>query len=184
MLKALTLDDLDQKASGKVYIQKYEPKEFIKDVKIIDINSKIDEEGDFSEILRINDKNEVESLPGFKILQVNRSRLFPKAVKAWHLHLRQDELWYVVSQDNLLVGLWDIRKKSPTNGKVMRLTMGGGKAQLLFIPKGVAHGSANLIDQPVTMWYFTNQRFSLKNPDEGRINWDALGADFWKPLRD
>lgn len=180
----MIFDGLDQKVQAKIYFQKYKPQAFIDKVKIIEIDFKVDEEGDFSEILRINDNNEVEGLPGFKILQANRSRLFPRAVKAWHLHLKQDELWYVVSQDHLLVGLWDIRKKSPTNGKVMRLIMGGGKSQLLFIPKGVAHGSANLIDHPVTMWYFTNQRFNLKNPDEGRISWDAIGADFWKPLRD
>ncbi len=185
MSKLLTINDIAESVRPRVYLQSYKSQKPIEGVKIINLENLVDEEGDFSEVIRINKKTqEVELIPGFIIYQINRSRLFPGAVKAWHLHFRQDELWYVVSSDHLLVGLWDARENSSTKGQTMRLVMGGGKSQLLFIPRGVAHGSANLINQPVAMWYFTNQQFDPSDPDERRINWDALGKEFWKPVRD
>ncbi len=62
----------------------------------------------------------------------------------------------------------------------MRLVMGGGKAQLLHIPRGVAHGGANIWGQPATILYYVNQRFDLNDPDERRLPWDIVGADFWQ----
>jgi dTDP-4-dehydrorhamnose 3,5-epimerase len=61
----------------------------------------------------------------------------------------------------------------------MRLVLGSGKARLLLIPRGVAHGVANLSSQPAAVIYFVNQAFNLERPDEHRLPYDLLGEDFW-----
>ncbi len=180
----LTMDDLDDQIRTKIYEQDYSPGTTIADVQIIPLDNHLGEEGDLSEVLKLTDEGEIPQVPGFKLRQINRTRLFPRSIKAWHVHLKQFEMWYVPPFDQLFVGLWDIRKNSKTKGKTMRINLGGGKSSLLFIPKGIAHGSANFSSKPVELYYFINQIFDIKNPDEKRIHWDAIGANFWQPQRD
>lgn len=184
MIKKLTLSDLDPSYKDKIYAQKYGDKDQIDGVQMIPLKRHVSEDGDFSEIIRINEQRELQSIPGFKLVQVNRTQLQGNVIKAWHIHLAQNEIWYVNPEAALLVGLLDLRNDSPTKGKVMRFMAGVGKSQLLFIPQGVAHGSANLKHEPAIIWYFIDQHFDKNNPDELRLPWDTLGSDFWKPVRD
>ncbi len=183
MAKALTLEDINEQSRGKIYTQDYNESSQIEGVKLIELKNYISEEGDFSEVIRL-ENGEIESLPDFKLAQINRTRLFPGSIKAWHLHLKQDEIWYIPPMEDLFVGLWDIREKSSTNTKTQRVCLGGGKSLLLYIPRGVAHGSANFTKKDVNLFYLVNVGFDKKNPDEMRIPWDSAGADFWKPERD
>lgn len=180
----LTIDDIDEQIKSKVYTQDYSKKVEIEGVRRIGLNHYPSEEGDFGEILRLNSQGELESIPGFKVAQMNRTHLFPGSVKAWHLHLGQDEIWYLPPNRDLFVGLWDVRRDSPTNGTLARLVLGEGKSELLFIPRGVAHGSANFSHKDANLFYIVNKHFDIKFPDELRIPWDAAGSDFWTPKRD
>ena len=184
MSNPLTLEDIDQSLRSSVYRESYSKKPAIDGVKIVEIPNFIGEEGDFSEVIKLDEKGELLVFPGFKLAQVNRTKMYPKAVKAWHVHLKQDEIWFLRPSDHLLVGLWDIRKESQSNGMKMRVSLGGGKSQLLFIPKGVAHGLSNTIHHEVEMFYFVNQQFNIQEPDEYRIDWDYTGPNFWNPERD
>jgi len=85
----------------------------------------------------------------------------------------------VPPHERLLVVLTDQRDDSPSKGVTMRFVMGGGKSRLVYIPRGVAHGGANVWQNPAFNYYFVNQQFSLEKPDEGRLPWDFLGADVW-----
>lgn len=181
--KDLDIPDFRDDISGKIKTQSYDS-DMIDGIKIIDVPYFVGEQGDFSEIVRLDDSGELSQIPGFKVAQVNRTRLIPGSIKAWHLHFRQTEVWYVLPNSELFVGLWDVRRNSPTSGTTMRLTMGGGKSQLLYIPKGVAHGSANFSNIPSELLYIVNHQFDIKDPDERRIPWNSLGADFWAPLKD
>ena len=89
-------------------------------------------------------------------------------------------MWFVLPTDRLLVGLLDARKDSATCNATMRLVLGAGRAQLLHIPRGVAHGCANIGTEPATIVYYVNQFFSLEDPDERRLPWDLLGPEFWQ----
>lgn len=171
-------------AAAGAYIQDYSPRPKIDGVKIIPLKASVGDEGDFSELLRLNEQGGMEAAPEFQIRQVNRSRVFAKAIKAWHFHYHQDELWYVSPHAQLFVGLWDLRQGSPTENTVMRLSLGGGHSQLLMIPRGVAHGMANFSTAAVDLYYFMNAQFNLDSPDERRLPWDYRGADFWLPERD
>ncbi len=180
----ITHDDLLDLYKEKIYTQKYREEEHIDGVMIVDLHLHVGEDGSFSEIARLSDKGELLSIPGFHIKQINRSNLDPQCVKAWHLHYKQDEVWYINPESKLLVGLLDVRKNSKSPGHVQRLTLGGGKTQLLFIPRGVAHGSRNLLNTEAMMWYLVNEYFDKSQPDEQRLPWDLLGADYWESQKD
>jgi dTDP-4-dehydrorhamnose 3,5-epimerase len=111
------------------------------------------------------------------VKQVNYSVLQPGTIKAWHLHKHQEDAWFVPPSGRLLVGLLDARQGQ--GGASMRFVLGDGKAQLLLIPRGVAHGVANPFQAPQPMLYLVNQQFSAERPDEHRLPWDLLGKDFW-----
>lgn len=179
-----TSSDIDEKFQKKIYAQDYAKKPEINGVKILKLENVVTEDGDFSELLRLNENGEMEGIAGFKPVQINRSKILPLMVKAWHLHLRQDEIWYVLPDGHLLIGLWDVRKDSPTKDTTMRVVLGGGKSKLLFIPKGVAHGCSNFSKKPANILYFVSQKFNRENPDEQRLAWDSKGADFWQPKKD
>ena len=183
MDKALTLDDIDEKSQGNIYTQDYSAKPTIEGVKIVPVKNFVGEDGDFSEIIRMENGG-IEGIPGFELKQVNRSKLLPGAIKGWHLHFSQDDVFYLAPSDSLLVGLWDLRKDSKTNGVSMKITLGSGQSSLLFVPAGVAHGMVNITGAPVDLFYFVSEKFDPQNPDERRLPWDSLGADFWTPKRD
>ena len=183
MSKSLLSSDLDQSVRDKVRTQAYEKSQTINDIKIIDLKINIEEDGNFSELIRFTN-GFVDGIPGYKIAQLNRTQVNPNVVKAWHFHLKQDMLWYVSFSQSLFVGLWDIRKKSSTCGVMDRVVLGAGGSQLLFIPRGIAHGSANFSQAPTDLYYFTNQKFNISNRDEKRLPWDIKGKEFWSPQRD
>ena len=184
MTSPLSLSDLDKKLSEKIYRQNYGKKGKIEGVEMIPLAKHLAEDGDFAELIRLTDQGELEQVPGFKLAQVNRTKLNPGSLKAWHLHLAQDEIWYLIPSGLLFVGLWDLRKNSSMNGLTMRAVLGRGKSALWLIPRGVAHGSANFTTQAVDLLYFVENKFNKDNPDEYRLPWDSIGAHFWTPEKD
>ncbi len=184
MTKPITKKELTTRAQKIIYTEDYSAKPSIEGVKIIPLTNYIGEDGDFATIARVNEQGFVDQLPNFAVKQINHTMQLPGSVKAWHAHLGQDEVWFVPPSSHLLVGLWDIRKDSKTANMTMRFALGGGSTKALFIPRGVAHGSANVTKSPALIIYFVNQTFDLHHPDEHRLPWDAQGADFWQPERD
>jgi dTDP-4-dehydrorhamnose 3,5-epimerase len=160
--------------------QSYSSKPQIEGVEIKDLNHFTGEDGYFAELCRLDDKNELQGFKGFKVKQISRSILEPGAVKAFHLHFKQDDVWYIPPDNWLLVGLVDLRIKSATYNQAMKFPLGGVKSKLLRIPKGVAHGAANLTNMKSELIYFTDQFFSTDDTDEHRLPWDFQGEDFWK----
>lgn len=184
MAKYLSTDDIIPEIKEKVSSQDYSSQTPIEGVKMITLKTFPSEQGDLGEIIHLSPRAELERFPGFTVAQINRTTLLGGSVKAWHLHLRQDELWFVAPSGHVLTGLWDVRKNSPTSGLTMRVILGGGQSTLLLIPKGVAHGSKNLEQKPTELLYFVSKRFDIHDPDEKRIPWNAKGEDFWKPQND
>lgn len=175
----LTKSDIEKKMRDKVFVQDYAPQPRIDGVQIKEVKYFVGEDGDFSEILRLSPQGEVEGFPGFHVRQINRSKMLPGAIKAWHLHYAQEEIQTVVPENHLVIGLWDVREKSPTKNMTMKLVLGGGKAHMLYIPKGVAHGYMNVSPKPATILYFMNQQFNLEALDERRLPWDSVKG-FWE----
>jgi dTDP-4-dehydrorhamnose 3,5-epimerase len=165
----------------EIFTQSYEKKAWIDGVQIISLNRFRDDGGSFSEILRINEPGGNNPLNNFNLCQINHSYVSPGVIKAWHIHFNQEDLWYVPPKDRLLVGLYDLRKDSPTVTQEMRFVLGEGDGRLLCIPRGVAHGCANLYERDMQLIYFVNKHFSASDPDEHRLPYDEfVGKEFWE----
>lgn len=171
-------------ATKNFFRQSYEPAKVIEGVQFKNVKAIPADEGDFAEVLRVGNDGSLDDFKGFHIRQINRTRLEPGSIKAWHFHFKQDEIWYIPAGQSIVVGLWDIRKDSPTAGVQMRVCLSGGHRSMVHIPRAVAHGSVNFSHDAVQLFYFVNQQFNLEDPDEFRLHWDAAGADFWTPERD
>jgi len=160
--------------------QDYSPRPKIEGVRLLDLRLMIDDGGSFAELVRFNENGSLEAIPEFTPRQSSFSEMLPGVIKALHLHLNQEDVWFVPPSDRLLIGLVDARVDSPSHKVSQRFVMGAGRAQLLYIPRGVGHGCANIGQKPATIIYFVNQQFNLADPDERRLPWDILGADFWE----
>lgn len=176
----LTPADFGDEFRDIITTQQYGGSPKIHDVRFIDLRLMIDDGGSFAELVRLDENGNLEALPDFKVRQSSYSLVLPGAVKAFHLHFNQEDVWFVPPTDRILVGLIDARKDSPTYNVSMRFVLGGGKSNLLYIPRGVAHGGANVGTSSATIFYFVNQQFDLADPDERRLPWDVLGEDFWQ----
>ena len=171
-------------AKRQFQLQAYGPRPTIDGVRIVALTRYADDGGSMTELLRL-DGAESPALPGFIVRQVNFSEVEPGAIKAFHLHARQTDVWYVPPSDRCLLVLVDVRAGSPTEGLSQRLTLGAGGSRLVRIPPGVAHGVRNLGPATARLIYFVDQQFSPDPAtcDEGRLPWDYLGADVWEITR-
>jgi dTDP-4-dehydrorhamnose 3,5-epimerase len=168
-------------AANAYGVQDYSPKSAIDGVEIVALRRFNDDGGAMTELGRL-DGGLHKDLPGFEVRQINFSIVEPLAVKAFHLHKRQTDVWYVPPADKLLLVLADVRDGSPTAGKLMRIVLGDGNSRLIRIPPGVAHGCKNLRPvAPGTIVYFVDVQFSVDDScDEGRLPWDHFGAGVWE----
>lgn len=178
--KTLTKSNLQKEFTEKLTTQDYSKKPIINGVKIVELKTFTGEDGYFMELARLNDENKILGIEEFQVKQASFSVIQPGGVKAWHLHLKQEDIWFVPPDSKLLVGLYDLRNDSITHGTQMRLTLGNHKSLLLLIPRGVAHGCANISTKPSSMFYLTNQHFDINSPDEYRLPWDNFGKYFWE----
>ena len=133
-----------------------------------------DDRGYFREIIRVTDDF---FSGGFG--QWSVSQMYQGVIKAWHIHKKQVDWWYVHS-GVIKVALYDTRKDSSTYKEIMEMLMGDNQpAQVLCIPPGVAHGCKCLSAQ-ANLFYITSNVYDPD--DEGRIPHDdpEIGYDWLK----
>ena len=179
------MPEFNDKARKSYAKQDYAAKKRIEGVEIVELKRFNDDGGAMTELGRL-DAGVHQQLPGFTVRQVNYSVLDPLAIKAFHLHAKQTDVWYVPPSDKLLLVLADVRKGSPTEGVVMRFVIGDGTSRLVRIPPGVAHGCRNLrASSPTAILYFVDVQFSPgADTDEGRLPWDHFGKEIWEVARE
>ena len=160
--------------------QDYTPMFLPRGVVLFNLMRAPDDGGSVQELFRVKDGDlwGPEGHYNFTVRQVNYSVVEPGAVKAWHLHKKQSDMWFVPPEDKLLVGLRDVRRI--TGGVTRRFVLGDGKSQLLLIPPGVAHGCANPYSQRAAIIYAVDQFFDREDTDESRLPANALGDKFWE----
>jgi len=171
------MNQFSDSAQDKYAVQDYGPKRTIEGLEIVTLKRFNDDGGSMTELVRLED-GRVQGLKGFKALQVNYSVMEPLAIKAFHLHTRQTDVWYVPPSDKLLLVVADARKGSPTEGLVQRIVLGDGNSRLVRIPPGVAHGAKNLRPAtPSVIISLVAVQFSVgEDSDEARLPWDHFGA--------
>lgn len=164
--------------------QDYSPALPIPGVEIADLRCFVDDGGSFTELGRLTGGAH-GAFPGFEVRQVNYSEMDPGVIKAFHLHRRQTDVWYVPPDDKMLLVLLDVRAGSATENACRRMVLGGGASRLVRIPPGVAHGVRNLATGRGRIIYFVDTHFSPDpdRGDEGRLPWDFAGAGIWEVSR-
>jgi dTDP-4-dehydrorhamnose 3,5-epimerase len=175
--------DLDPALSATLSTQEYGAQQPIDGLRVLPLKAHRDDSGSFVELGRLDQAGALLSMPDFAVRQINHSVLLPGGVKAWHLHLSQDDVWFVPENSRVIAAFRDLRSDSPTKGQLQRTTLGGGQPSLVRIPAGVAHGLANPFETPAALIYLVDQVFDPKNPDERRLPWDVWGAEIWERTR-
>lgn len=101
------------------------------------------------------------------------------AIKAFHWHKKQDDLWFVATGKAKIV-LYDQRKSSPTYKQTQVIYAGTDDYKLVLIPVGVVHGYKVIGDEPVLLFYTVTETYNPDNPDELRIPYDdpEIGFDW------
>lgn len=108
-------------------------------------------------------------------VQCNRSLSVAGALRGLHFHHRQADYWHPLA-GCLRVGLFDLRRQSPTRGRAAVIDLSGEEFRAVFIPPGVAHGYYAVTD--VTLLYVVDQFYT--GGDEFGVAWDDpdLGLDW------
>jgi dTDP-4-dehydrorhamnose 3,5-epimerase len=176
--------DLSRDAKRAFQLQSYGPAPTIDGVALVPLTRHTDDGGSLTELARLTD-GRADGLAELVVRQINVSELAPGVIKAYHVHVRQTDVWYVPPGDRMLVVLLDVRQGSKTEGVRMRFVLGDGLSRLLRIPPGVAHGMRNIGTEPGRVVYLTDLHFSAEpsSCDEGRLPWDFAGPEIWEPTR-
>ncbi|MCZ6597620.1 MAG: dTDP-4-dehydrorhamnose 3,5-epimerase family protein [Planctomycetota bacterium] len=165
-------------------VQEYGKKQSIEGVEVVELRRFNDDGGSMTELGRL-DGGKLQGFEGFTVKQVNYSVVEPLAIKAFHLHRHQTDVWYVPPTDKILLVLGDVREGSSTQGQVQRMVLGDGNSRLVRVPPGVAHGCKNL-DRAArsVIVYFVDLHFSAGDDcDEGRLPWNHFGEEIWEVER-
>jgi dTDP-4-dehydrorhamnose 3,5-epimerase len=171
-------------AKRRFSVQAYGPAPRIDGVEVLELRRHHDDGGSLTELARLAE-GRPDGFAGFTVRQVNYSEVEPGVIKAFHLHARQTDVWFVPPSDRMLAVLVDVRQGSPTEGTRMRVVLGAGTSRLVRIPPGVAHGVRNIGPATGHIVYFVDAQFSPdpSQCDEGRLPWDYAGAGVWDVTR-
>ena len=100
-------------------------------------------------------------------IQSNRSDSKAGVLRGLHYHFNQVDYWLVTS-GRIRVGLFDLRRSSPSYKQSATIDIDGDNPQGVFIPVGVAHGFAAHTD--CTLLYIVNNYYD--GADEYGVAWD------------
>jgi len=119
-------------------------------------------------------------LPGREMLQGNVSRSKPNVLRGLHFHREQADYWCLIS-GRAFVGLYDLRRDSPTSGTRLELHLdAAGTATGLYLPPGIAHGF--YAETELTLLYLVDAYFT--GEDEFGVAWDDPQIGISWPSRD
>ena len=165
--------------------QDYGQRPAIEGVAVHELKRFRDDGGSMTELSRFT-SGRPDAIAGFDLAQLNYSVLEPGVVKAFHVHRKQTDVWFVPPEERVLLVLVDVREGSPTERALLRIMLGDGASLLVRIPPGVAHGCKNLGASPARILYMTDVRFdpARDRTDEGRLPWDLVGPEIWEPAKD
>ena len=117
-----------------------------------------DSRGWLTEFFR-SDELDASLLPAMGYL----SQTKPGVSRGPHEHLDQSDQFFFPGPGVFLLGLWDNRNKSPTNGKRMVIEVGGKHPCSVIIPPGVVHAYACVSDMPGQVINIPNRLYKGKD---------------------
>jgi dTDP-4-dehydrorhamnose 3,5-epimerase len=144
-------------------------------VVLLPLTSHPDERGSFTEVYRRSWLS-----GGKEMVQGNLSFSKAGVLRGLHFHRRQADYWFVV-QGTAFVGLYDLRRGSPTEGMKAEVPLSSELPRnALYIPPGVVHGFYAETDMVLT--YLVDEYYT--GDDEFGIAWDDQDVGIGWPGRD
>lgn len=137
--------------------------DFILGVYTVDLEAHRDRRGRFAEIFR----KEWFPQRRWEKLQWSRSESQAGVLRGLHFHREQIDYWHCAA-GRLRVGLYDLRRSSPTCGRGQVIDLDQENLKSLFIPAGVAHGFRALAD--ATLMYLVDNYYD--GGDEFGVAWN------------
>lgn len=153
----------------------------IPEVLLIETEVHRDERGLFAEAFK---SSEFETLGiNESITQIYHSNSQKDVLRGLHYQLNpkaQGKFVSVVEGEIFDVAV-DIRKDSPTYGKYVSMVLSSKELNMLYIPKGFAHGFCTLSDEAKVL-YFCTEEYA---PELARgIKWDDQTININWPIKD
>jgi dTDP-4-dehydrorhamnose 3,5-epimerase len=130
---------------------------------LVELTTNVDPRGSLAEVFRRS------WLPGAgEMVQANLSVSRPGVLRGLHFHRRQADYWCFLDGP-AFVGLFDLRRGSPTEGRREALTLDPAEGlRGLYLPPGVAHGFYALGE--VRLLYLVDAYYT--GQDEFGLAWD------------
>lgn len=104
----------------------------------------------------------------FPVVHVYQVSTRPGQVRAWTMHLRQDDRLFV-SRGRLRFGLYDDREDSPTRGMLSVFTLSDHQRAMVRIPSGVWHGVQNVGEVDGVFINLPSRPYHYEDPDKFRL---------------
>src|SRR3989442_1285231 len=130
--------DLTPAAKRAFQIQSCGPAPSIDGVEIVELKRLSDDGGSMTELARLADGHP-QAFAGFVVRQINYSEVEPGAIKEFHLHQRQTDVWYVPPSARMLMVLLDVRQGGKPEGGRMRFTLAPGTSLLVLTQPAAEH---------------------------------------------
>ena len=127
----------------------------IKNVKIKEIEKKIDERGWLIEFFHMS---ETEKKQGQFYITTQK----PGVVRGNHYHTRKNE-WFAIIKGKAIISLKDM--KTGETDEVELSEGAGGNIKTIYVPVNVVHAIKCVGDEPSIMVAFIDEEFDEKDPD-------------------
>ncbi len=143
----------------------------IKDVKLVKLETHVDDRGYLIEILRASDEHFTKYGQLYIVGDPVRG-----VIRAWHKHeILWD--WFFISHGSAKFALRDDRPDSPTYEEMNTFILGERNPALLVVPPGVFHGWMSLEDD-TQLISTASEVYNRENPDEVRVPPDSFGYEW------
>ncbi|HHT9117905.1 MAG TPA: dTDP-4-dehydrorhamnose 3,5-epimerase family protein [Candidatus Hypogeohydataceae bacterium YC38] len=140
----------------------------IQDVKLVNLEARVDERGYLIEVLRATDGHFTRFGQVYLVGDATRG-----IIRAWHKHERLWD-WFFISHGSAKFALRDDRSSSPTYGEMNTFILGERNPSLLVVPPGVYHGWMSLEDD-TQLISTASEVYNRDKPDEVRVPPDSFG---------
>ena len=133
----------------------------IQDVKLVNLEARVDERGYLIEILRATDGYFTKFGQVYLVGDATRG-----IIRAWHKHEKLWD-WFFISHGSAKFALRDDRANSPTYGEMNTFILGERNPSILVVPPGVYHGWMSLEDD-TQLISTASEVYNRDKPDEVR----------------
>ena len=143
----------------------------IKDVKLVPLETRVDDRGYLIEILRATDEHFTKFGQVYIVGMVARN-----VIRAWHKHKILWD-WFFISHGCAKFALYDDREDSSTYKEIDTFVIGSRNPGILTVPPGVFHGWMSLEDD-TQLISVASEVYNPEQPDEVRVPYDSFNYDW------